>query len=803
MFLLTWVVFPAILAALCTGCGLLVDRASGYAVPRVLLLPIGFAAVIVLAALLTFFDVTSELAAPALVIAAAAGFTLAFAGKTVPLRPRHWLWPAIAAGIPIAAVAAPVVLTGHPGFTGYARIVDLAFQLDLSAFIVDRGRSLSGVAADSSYHEVVLRLLGAGYPGGTHAALGATAQIGGIDPIWAWQPFLAWMSGMLGLALYSLLSSAIRHPAGRAIAAGVAAQPTILYSYALASGIKELAVALLVGLTAALLVALRSEASFPRNAVPVATAIAAGLFAVNVGILPWALVLLAVVLGPALVRRIRERRGPALSARTWVLVLAVGVLISGPAVVTAVKLAPLLRSGGPADLGNLVAPVPIWSSLGPWLTSDHRYPLAITGTETVTAILAAVVALLILLGLARAISRRDRGLLAAGAAAVGSVAVIVWRGSDWVELKGFATSAPLLVALAFSGAAALHGPGARRWVPVVVGAVVAASILAGNALVYRATPLAPYERLAELQDLGERYAGRGPALHPSFDEYASYLLREASLVNLPDVPDDALRDPPGANEISFVEDLDSFKAGYLDGFELIVLRRGDPTKSRPPANWRLIEQTSYYDVYGRKRSPVVVAHRPQTPPGVARSARFCRSLRSEVRRAGPQARVAYAPAPDGVVLEAPAAVSPPGWLPLGPDRLARGPGRLQFAFALATAGDYAVWMRGSFGRRVAVSIDGRTVGSLRWRESYPLHYEPVGAVTLAAGEHRVDIVREGGSLLPGTGDDIGPEGITTRIGPLSLVREGSRASMRIVDGAAGIDVCRGSRPLDWIEVVRR
>ena len=101
-----------------------------------------------------------------------------------------------------------------------------------------------------------------------------------------------------------------------------------------------------------------------------------------------------------------------------------------------------------------------------------------------------------------------------------------------------------------------------------------------------------------------------------------------------------------------------------------------------------------------------------------------------------------------------------GW-PAGPGARADGrrrPRRL-----------YDVWLRGSFGRRVAVAVDGRTVGSARWRENYPLQYEPLGRVTLAAGRHRFDIVRGGGNVLPGTGNEFGPEGITTRIGPIALV----------------------------------
>ena len=795
MFLLSWILYPVALAALCLGCGLLVDRVAQRSIPRALLLPAGFAAVVVLATLLTILDATSELAAPALAVAALVGLVLGLTGGRLALRPAQaWLWPAVAMAIAFAALAAPVVLTGAPGLTGYARIVDLASQIDLAAYLVDHGRSLAGVTRDSSYHVVADQLLRAGYPGGAQAALGATAQVARIDVIWAWQPFMAWMGAMLALALYVLLSRAIRHPAARALAAGVAAQPTILYSYALASGVKELAAALFVALTAALL------AVTPGGALPASLAIAAGLCAVNVGIAPWALVLLAVLFGPRLVAAVGQRRRLRIARRSWLLALVAVGLVAAPTITAAIRLEPLLRAGGPADLGNLAAPVPAWSAIGPWLTSDHRYPLAEVGTETPTAILAALVALLATVGLARAISGRDRGLYGAAAAAVIGVAVVVVQGTAWVELKAFAISAPLVVALAFAGAAALHGQSWRRWAGLAAGAGVAASILAGNLLVYRAVPLAPYERFAELEQLGERYGRQGPALHPSFDEYAGYLMRDVRLTALADVPDKGLRRPRPEGSVAFVEDLDAFRTAYLDRFKLIVVRRGDPAQSRPPSDWRLVRSTAYYDVYRRlPPSPVVVAHLPA--PAV-RSARFCRALRAELGRAGPRARIAYVAANGGALFEIPEGMLPPGWLSSGGERLARGPGRLVLAGRLARTGDYDVWIRGSFGRRVAVAIDGRPVGSVRWRESYPQHYEPLGRATLAAGEHRVDVVRGGGSVLPGTGDEIGPEGIITRIGPVALVRHGPRPQVRTVGARAGMEACRSGRRLDWIEVVR-
>ncbi len=530
---------------------------------------------------------------------------------------------------------------------------------------------------------------------------------------------MAWMGAMLALSLYVLLARAIPNRALRALAAGVAAQPTILYSYALASGVKELAAALLIALLAAVLTAA------PRPALPAGLAVAAGLCAVNVGIVPWALVLLAVVLGPRLARAVRARGRPRIAGRTGLLAVAGVLLVAVPTIAAAIKLEPFLSAGGPADLGNLAAPVPLWSTIGPWLTSDHRYPLSVAGTETQTALLAGFVGLLALLGAARAFSARDRGLYAAGAAAVIGVAFVVLQATAWVELKAFAISAPLVVALAFAGAAALHRGGRWRWLAVAAGAGVAASILAGNLLVYRTEPLAPHARFTELHQLGERYAGQGPALLPSYDEYAAYLMRDADLTVMSDVPRDAFTQPPAEDAIVFSADLDALRTDYIDHFRLLVVRRGDPTQSRPASNWRLAESTGRYDVYRRIPSaPAVLAHIPGPGPG---SAAICATLRAELARAGAGSRVASAGlAPGDALFELPADVLPPGWIASGEDRLARGPGRIPVTAVVSQPAAYDVFLRGSFGRRVAVALDGRAFASLRWRENYPLPFEPLG-----------------------------------------------------------------------------
>src|SRR5436190_2696643 len=121
--LIAWIVFPVVLGALCLGCGLLLDRLAGGCIPGALLLPAGFAAIIVVAQLPTLWDLTAKMATPVAI-------ALAIGGYWASPRWRHpptvaWV-PAAAALAVFAVYAAPVVLSGQATFAGFIRLDDTA-----------------------------------------------------------------------------------------------------------------------------------------------------------------------------------------------------------------------------------------------------------------------------------------------------------------------------------------------------------------------------------------------------------------------------------------------------------------------------------------------------------------------------------------------------------------------------------------------------------------------------------------------------------------------------------------------------
>ena len=115
----SWLLFPLVLGLLSLGSGLLLEFVAGQEIPRTLLLPLGFAAIVVVSLCTTASSETAHLTTPLVVALAAAGLVLAF-----PWRPRRGGgWAAAAAVATYAALGAPVFLSGSATFTLSMRAV--------------------------------------------------------------------------------------------------------------------------------------------------------------------------------------------------------------------------------------------------------------------------------------------------------------------------------------------------------------------------------------------------------------------------------------------------------------------------------------------------------------------------------------------------------------------------------------------------------------------------------------------------------------------------------------------------------
>jgi len=785
--LVSWIAFPLLLLLICIGCGLLVRAVSGVEIHAALVPPLGCAFLVVLGELTTVGDSTTQLSTPLAVAAAVAGFLV----QWPPLRAwRPLAWPVAAAAVVFLVHAAPIVFTGEPTFAGYVKLDDTATWLAITDRVMEHGRDL-GDLAPSSYEATLSFNLASGYPIGAFLPLGMGAVLIGQDAAWLFQPYLAFLAALLALCLYVIAGELIGSRPLRAAVAAIAAQPALLFGYYLWGGVKELASAALLALLVACMPAALEGWRSWRRALPAALAASAVLGVLSFGgggvwLLPvFALVAIAAV----------RRHGVPRAARTGVVFGVLLALLSLPWLISG-GLVP--RDAGaltdPRELGNLIEPLSLWQVFGIWPVGDFRVDPV---DPTAAGILIAVVALAAVAGgVVTARARTVAPALFCVALAVGCL-VLIALGSPWIDAKALATASPAILFAGAAGAGALID---RGWlieggVPL---AAIAAGVLWSNALAYQEEWLAPYDRLAELEDVGELIAGEGPTLMTDYEPYGvRHFLREA--------------DPEGASELrrrvvpleggrpldkAEFADIDRFDLGGLLEYHTLVLRRS-PLASRPPLPFRLHWRGRHYEVWQQgagRTAPIEHLSLgggidPTARPDCAEVARLAEL--PGVARLAAASRRAATPVLLGSVRR------PEGWLVDGSDPgvvYPEGSGRATGEFSLAAGGAFSAWLGGSFRGRAEVRLDGRSVGSARHVIDHAGQLTELGRTDLAPGSHRVELRYEEGGLRPGShGDPFG-------FGPI-VISPGIASDAAIEYHDPGDHEALCGRELDWIEAL--
>src|SRR5436305_154212 len=156
MFVLTTLVYPAALAALCLGAGLLTDRCSGRSLPGPLLVSVGAATLIAVSQLATYAHAIAP-ATPYLMAAfAVAGFALATAvGPAWLLARRIGLdgaWAALAA----SSITLPALVYAYELLGSVKEITAVAMILTLGCFVAMHRHWLRGPPARAIPFALVL-----------------------------------------------------------------------------------------------------------------------------------------------------------------------------------------------------------------------------------------------------------------------------------------------------------------------------------------------------------------------------------------------------------------------------------------------------------------------------------------------------------------------------------------------------------------------------------------------------------------------------------------------------------------------
>ena len=793
MFILTTLVYPVMLEALCVGTGLLIDRFCGRFVPAVLLPAIGAAGLIAVSQLTTYSPSTAPATPFVVTVIAASGIVLEWRRlKAAVLRARSWRWqlwlPAIVYGLALA----PVLAFGQTTFSAYNVLTDSAFHMMGADYLIRHGQDYAHLDLRNSYGLYLHSYYGTGYPSGADTLFGGSAFVLGIPLIWAFQPFNAFMLAIAAGPAW-LLARRAGLAGGWAALAGLTATLTALvYAYELIGSVKEITGLPLILTLGALVVMHERWLPGPaRRVVPFALAAAAGVSVLGVGFGAWILASVVVLATVAAVE-IAARRNSLW--RVFLLALAgivVGAVAAWPTwTSTGASLRSTQAIASTRSPGDLTSPLKLVQVFGVWLSGI--YTVAPTGVGAAMSYVAiGVTAAAALGGVIHLWGNREAALLGWITALLALAGALLVYATTWIDAKTLMLSSPIVLLLAWSAVAAL-----LRWrqAPLagLLALILTAGVLGSDVMQYRATGLAPPARYAELASLGGRFGGRGPTLFTDWDEYALYELRDLDIGG-----PDFLYAPPALDEVAPIHsapvDLDVIPPRKFLSYRLIITRV-NPADSPPPDAYRLRWSGAYYQVWARRpRAPAALAHIVLAGDSRVRCQTLARAARIALRHDA-YLVAAVAPRILGVGL---GGASPRAAYQLGHLDLASSPA-VSVTFPVPRAGRWDLWLRGEIMPAVVVRVDGRRIAKLSDQlDGNDFNPDTIGPLRLrlGRGRHRLTFAAAGSVLSPGaTGE--------ATVGRIFLTTPaGARRELRVARASAWRSLCGGR--YQWVEVVPR
>jgi hypothetical protein len=798
--------YPVILAVLCIGSGLLVERLGGWRFPARLVPVAGFGALIVVSQFTVLSGAIAPLTPWALVVVALIGFAVARRSVVERWRARapRW-WAAPLAGIAAyVTVGLPVIAAGRLTFPGYLIDTTAGIQLAGGEWILHHGVQLPHLYP--AYGEMLAHYFGSGYPAGGQVLLAATGWLSGQDLLWLYFPFQVFSVALAALVLTYLAERAGLSRAAAGFAGWIAAVPALVTAYAMMGSIKELtALPLLLLLGAMIPLARAQVAAGVRAVIPFGVAAAGAIGAIGPAAAAW-IAIFAVFALVAAWPAVRSRWG-RFTARTTGRTLVAGgaaaaVLVVALALPTVTRLSASVnaalgfsKSNAAAvnDPGSLLRPLRFVQAFGVWLGYSHRVDPEYL-TETYLLIGFAIACFVF--GIFWLVRRRSWTVLAFVLGSLIVWAVLYHRGTEWTSAKVMMLTTPVIVLVAMVGA--LRSFRSQRVLGLLMAGVLGAGVLASDALLYHGTNMAPV-RFVELRSIGQRFANRGPTLLPDFDEYTFYLLRKLD-VDSPGFAFDMRRHfalfGPGP-QYGDSYDIDDIPASWVQQFKMIVMRRS-PRWSRPPGDYELVWAGHFYDVW-RQTGPVPRFHLPVGTGMQATGVVACRRIRSIARQAAASGRpLRYASRPPNVIAPLRNAGITPELERLNdqdgfPEVSFGGPGSVTSSFGITVPGTYQLWLGGAVDRHLHVLIDHAQAGaSASARSGGDGNMIYVGPVHLDAGRHVIKLLRSGGSLAPG--DDAG-----SLIDGIYLAPTGAdHETVATIRPQAWRTLC--GRSLDWLEI---
>ncbi len=742
---LCWLVAPVGLLLVTVGLSLLIERPTGLTLPWTLRPALGMAAAIVLAQFGTATSTTAKLTLPAIVALAILGLLV---GGRVPDR-RPTRAEISVATIVFLLLASPFLVIGEATWAGFIKLDDTATWMALTDHIFEYGRGV-GHLPPSTHEQVLVDYLGGSYPIGGFVPAALMSKISGQDVAWTMQPSMAFAGAVLGLGLFEMARRVVR---GAGIAAAIAilgSLSSLLLGYYLWGGVKELVMVALLPL-APLLAASTIDTDRRRFAwAPLGVAITAAIVVLGPGGAIWVVPALV----PAAVLLWRDHGRSALWRLAW-RTGAFSLALALPVIFTPSGLSnPLINSSltEANELGNLIQPLNITQVAGIWPSIDFRTGPHLEPAVHALAGLCMAIALCTVVYCLRSRAREGVPLAAYVAGGAFGAAAMAWVGSPWVDGKAMAMLSPAVLTAALLGIVVFAQRTGFRLEAVVLGTLVAATVLWSAFLAYQGVWFAPRAPNVELEEIGERFSGEGPALSTEAAIYGPrHFLRKLDPEGASDRRTRPVLLTDGTEpEKSQSVDLNEIQPSELDPYNLLVVRRS-PAASRPPASFGLAYQSERYDVWRRRSSPgTLVEHLSLGTSLDAGDIPNCGDVRGLAERAGPEGKLIAARVAESVAVGFSAASKPSGWsTPTNYTVAPSGSGTLRNEIEVP-GGGYEIWLGGVVFGGLDLTLDGKVVASERAAVENPGAPEPLGTVKLAPGKHQLTLDYSGADLYPGS-----------------------------------------------------
>ncbi len=742
---LCWLVAPLGLLLTTVGLSLLVERLTAIAMPWAVRPLMGMAAAIVLAQFGTASSTTAKLTLPAILALAVAGLLV---GRRVPDRRPSWTEVGVGAGV-FLLLASPFLISGEASWAGFIKLDDTATWMALTDHVFESGRGV-GDLTPSTHSQVIIDYLGGSYPIGGFVPAALMSKVSGQDVAFTMQPSMAFAGAALALGLFEMVRRLVRGVGMAAAIAILGSLSSLLIGYYLWGGVKEMVMVAMVPL-APLLAGSAVRDDWPRFIwAPLGLAVTAAVVVLGPGGAVWVVPALV----PAAIALWSDRGGWALvgvAGRTG----AFALLLALPVVFTPSGLFDPLISGSlteSTELGNLIQPLNFTQVAGIWPSIDFRTDPHLKPAVLVLAGLCLAIAVVTVVFCLRS---RDREGLPLGAYVVGGAvgaAAMIWVGSPWVDAKAMAMLSPAILTAALLGLVMLGQRSGFRFEAIVLGSLVAGTVLWSAFLAYQGTWIAPHSPQVELEEIGDRFAGQGPALSTEASIYGPrHFLRKLDIQGASDRRTNSVLLTDGTEpEDDEAIDFDEIQTGGLDSYDLLVDRRS-PAASRPPANFTLAYQSPRYDVWRRGSTPgTLVEHLPLGTSLDAGDVPDCAEVRRLAQEAGPKGKLIAANVGAPVAIGLSAGSKPVDWGAPSTYTIApSGSGKLSQVIEVP-GGEYELWLGGAVFGGLDLILDGEKVASERGVVENAGALEPLGRVRLAPGKHRLTLDYSGAGLSPGS-----------------------------------------------------